>query len=363
MIKQIQKIAGIISLLMFAGAMIVANSAFAAGDEPPALNITIPSTPATPAAPATPAVDITGLAVTPATFNPITQTTDISFTISANGFITVEILDDITQKKILLNNENLTAGSYSKTNKPALEWTGKDSTGANFPNKAYTVKVTSKQTATGNVLDTATAAVTVNTPAIDNPAQPSNPTPPADPKKEEIAKINLANAKVEPKKFNPAIDEVEISYTIFSSYGAKIEVKILNEDKEKVVTLVDKKQDSGKQTVKWYGTKDNKEDGELVEAGIYTYKIIAKNPTTSDTEDTEDGEIEVFISNVINDDDDDEAPKADGNDKSDAGNTQVNATMALNNTNTGEVANTGPGVLIYALLPLASLIVINKFKK
>ncbi|MEK7126770.1 MAG: hypothetical protein AAB848_01560, partial [Patescibacteria group bacterium] len=354
MFKQIQKTVGIISLIMFAGAMIAASSAFAVEDAPPTLNLTIPSDPVAPAAPL---VDITTPAVTPATFNPVTQTTDISFTISANGFITVEILDDTTQKKLLLNNENLIAGSHSGANSgainAALKWNGKDSAGVNLPNKAYTVKVTSKQTATGAVLDTATAAVTINTPASDNPVPPvnSNPTPPVDPKKEEVAKINLVNAKVEPKKFNPAIDEVEISYTIFSSYGAKIEVKILNEDKEKVVTLVDKKQDSGKQTVKWYGTKDNKEDGELVDAGTYTYKIIAKNPTTSDTEDTEDGEIEVFISNVINDKDEEKSPKADnGSDQSSQssmGNTQTNATMALNNANTGEVANTGPEVLFY----------------
>ncbi|OGJ42703.1 hypothetical protein A3B60_01135 [Candidatus Peregrinibacteria bacterium RIFCSPLOWO2_01_FULL_39_12] len=113
-----------------------------------------------------PAVNITDLTVDPATFNPITQTADISFGISTGGFITVQIMDGATEKKLLLN-ETLTAGSYSKANKTALAWNGKDSAvpAVILPNKTYTVKVTSKQTADGTVLDTETASVTVNVPS------------------------------------------------------------------------------------------------------------------------------------------------------------------------------------------------------
>jgi flagellar hook assembly protein FlgD len=112
-----------------------------------------------------PAIDITSLTVTPATFNPITQTADISFGISTGGFITVQIMDGATEKKSLLNSVDLTAGAHSKTDQSALAWNGKDNTGATVSNKAYTVKVTSKQTADGATVDTETTTVTVNTPS------------------------------------------------------------------------------------------------------------------------------------------------------------------------------------------------------
>lgn len=113
----------------------------------------------------TPAVAISNFSVTPASFNPLTQTADIAFTTSADGFVTVEILDGATVKKTLINNESLTAGAYSKANKAALAWDGKDTGGVTLGDKAYTVKVTTRKTAAGAILDTKTLTATISTPA------------------------------------------------------------------------------------------------------------------------------------------------------------------------------------------------------
>ncbi|MBI5754147.1 S-layer homology domain-containing protein [Candidatus Peregrinibacteria bacterium] len=113
----------------------------------------------------TPAVAINNLAVAPTPFNPVNQTGNISFATSKDGFITVEIFDAGSLVKTLVANENLTAGTYNKTNKAALAWDGKNAAGQIVPNKTYVVKATSRLTATGNVLDTKTVNVDVNAPA------------------------------------------------------------------------------------------------------------------------------------------------------------------------------------------------------
>ena len=112
----------------------------------------------------TPAVAISNFSVNPASFNPLTQTADIAFTTSSDGFVTVEILDGVTVKRTLINNESLTAGAYSKTNKAALAWDGKDTAGQILADKGYTVKVTTRKTVAGAILDTKTLTATVATP-------------------------------------------------------------------------------------------------------------------------------------------------------------------------------------------------------
>jgi len=114
----------------------------------------------------TPAVAITSLAVSATTFNPVNQTSDISFAIGNSGFVTVEILDGTNVIKTLVNNENLTSGQYNKTNKAALSWDGKDVNSQIVPNKIYTARVSTRQSANGNVVDTKTISVEVNAPNL-----------------------------------------------------------------------------------------------------------------------------------------------------------------------------------------------------
>ncbi|MBI2634335.1 S-layer homology domain-containing protein [Candidatus Peregrinibacteria bacterium] len=112
----------------------------------------------------TPAVEISSLA-SPATFNPITETGDISFSLSATGFITVDILDGGTVIRTLVSNQSLSAGTHNKTDVSALAWNGKNDSNNIVDNKAYTVRVRSKTTAEGSFVDTKTTIITVAAPS------------------------------------------------------------------------------------------------------------------------------------------------------------------------------------------------------
>lgn len=114
----------------------------------------------------TPAVDVTSLSVNPTTFNPIApQTADLTFTTSAAGFISVDVMDGTTVVKNLMNNISLAAGTYTKTQRAELAWDGRDSGNVLAPNKAYNVRVTSRQSATGNILDTENVSLTLSVPS------------------------------------------------------------------------------------------------------------------------------------------------------------------------------------------------------
>ncbi len=110
----------------------------------------------------TPDVDITGVSASPASFNPSQQqTTDITFTSSAAGFITVQILDGTAIVKTLINDKQLSAGTYNKSVDAALEWNGKNVNNQIVTAKEYTVKVFSRKTAGGAEVDSETTKVTV----------------------------------------------------------------------------------------------------------------------------------------------------------------------------------------------------------
>jgi len=113
----------------------------------------------------TPEVAISNLAVSKASFNPLTEKINISFSTSADGFVTVDVLDGTTVKKIIINNKSLVKGDYSKTNEPDLEWNGKDDAGNVLANKEYTIRVQTRKTAIDAVLDAKTIKATVNTPS------------------------------------------------------------------------------------------------------------------------------------------------------------------------------------------------------
>lgn len=108
------------------------------------------------------------LVATPASFNPYAQTSDISFTLVGDGFVTVKVVEwgeeDYVVKNTLIDNKSLTAGNYTKTQEPTLSWDGKDSSGNILPNKEYTVRTTTKQTASGADIHEDYTYITVNSP-------------------------------------------------------------------------------------------------------------------------------------------------------------------------------------------------------
>lgn len=113
-----------------------------------------------------PNIKVTNLATTLSTFNPYSQTSDISFNLSNNGFVTVEVLASINGgyylvKNTLINNKSLTAGNYTKTQEPTLSWNGKDSNGNVLPNGQYFFRTITRATSTGAMLNEAFLNVTV----------------------------------------------------------------------------------------------------------------------------------------------------------------------------------------------------------
>ena len=102
--------------------------------------------------------------------------------------------------------------------------------------------------------------------------------------------------------------------------------------------------------MKWYGTEDNEENGDSIPVGNYKFKIIAKNTSTEEIEDTAEGAIEIVTT----------ADRPDQPDNS--GTTDDDATMVVTNATSGQTSQTGPGILIYFLFPLGAYI-ISKRKK
>lgn len=203
-----------------------------------------------------PSVAVTGLTVAPTPFNPVNQTADVSFTTTANGFISVEILDGITLKRTLLNQASLNAGSYTKTQQPALAWNGTDSTGVIVPNKDYTVRVTTRSAANGAVLHTKTVTVTVSAPAT----------------------LTLQSFVVKPQPgnegdtFDPspsgANEDLSATYTL-SAAPDSVSLDLLNSDNEVQKNLGTFSAATGQAT--WDGNLLNK----LVEPGVYTVRLTA----------------------------------------------------------------------------------------
>lgn len=192
----------------------------------------------------------------------------------------------------------------------------------------------------------------------DNPDQPpqeeeenDNPDQPPGNNDGDTNDVKLTKVSISPQKLNPIIDEAKISYKI--SKQAKIEVKILDANGQTVATLVDDQiKGSGSHSVNWYGTKDNAKNAKAVSAGIYKYKVIAKT-LSGQTKDTKEGNIEIFYGQV-------QTPKAD-NQNGDPD--QAKATVTLNNSTSGKTAETGPGILIYPLIPLAAWVIKKKIIK
>jgi len=115
-----------------------------------------------------PDIQVKNLATTLSSFNPYSQTADLSFTLSNAGFVTVEVTELVNSnyvvKNTLIANKSLAAGDYTKTQEPTLSWNGKDSSGNVLPNKQYTIRTSTKQTASGSDIDNQYLPVTINAP-------------------------------------------------------------------------------------------------------------------------------------------------------------------------------------------------------
>lgn len=172
---------------------------------------------------------------------------------------------------------------------------------------------------------------------------PSNPQSPT---------AKITKVTVFPLGFNPSIDSTKISYT--TSLKAIIEIKITNSQGQAMGTLVDNQTlDAGSYFVNWYGTKDNKLGGTVLNSGTYTYKIVAKNTKTNAIEDSKDGTINLIFAGQ---EPIPEPPIKDSPTKEELA-AQAAATLALQNAKKGTTAKVGPDILIYSVFPFIGYVI------
>jgi hypothetical protein len=175
----------------------------------------------------------------------------------------------------------------------------------------------------------------------------------------EITKVSISKAT-----FNPYINEVQILYT--TSEDANVTVSIYNMKGEKIVDLLSEEQTKGDHNVWWTGTVNNKTLGKKVDDGSYIFKITAAHKQYPTIKDTKEGTVTVNTQTSTNPGDFEDLdgggaePAGDPEPQGTLGSTPVTpdqliATQTLQNSTTGQSAGTGPGVLIYLLIPALAL--------
>lgn len=155
--------------------------------------------------------------------------------------------------------------------------------------------------------------------------------------------IEITSASAFPAGFNPLIADTEISYKV--NEDAVVDVKILNLTGTTVVTLVSGKDVTGgtSYTTTWNGTNSTGNSGIVVDPGNYTYKVVAKDPSSLEVADTATGTIQIIYNTT-------------------PGNTTPGTTTP-GTTTPGTTPQTGPGVALYLAVPLAGYIARRKFRK
>ncbi|MBI4235086.1 hypothetical protein HY604_02180 [Candidatus Peregrinibacteria bacterium] len=183
---------------------------------------------------------------------------------------------------------------------------------------------------------------------------PPGATPPGG--DQSSGNIKITKHSVFPVGFNPLINESKIAYTI--SAKAEVEIRILTQSGVTITTLVDNKVlDQGEYFVYWDGTNNASGNGKVVDPATYQYKITAKDPNNGTVKDVKTGNVNVVY-----------VKSADFENGSSSSvtvppvNNQAQATVAMQNATGGKTAGTGPGILIYALFPLAGYF-ISRYKK
>lgn len=320
----------------------------------------------------------------------------IKFTygLTEDGTATLSVLNQLGQQT-LSKEDNLTKGAVVTT-----FWDAKLVEGF-VPAGTYTYTILPKNSAGVGAKKMGTITVTNSGQGADNPTPPptpnddedgnDTPTPPPsddddddddDAKQPSTSKpIKLEKVKTSPQSFNPLVNDTKISFSVTAP--AIISVRVYNSKGQVVVTLVnDDEVKKGDHFVWWDGTDSNTGKGDVVEPGKYQYKVSASDPKTDQTKDTETGEINVVYAKTSSagsgDFEDGGTVVAtsvttttdnSGTSQNVIGQTntqtqdqiyQANATMAMQNATTGTTSETGPGVLLYSLLPLAGYFLTRK---
>ncbi|PIZ75890.1 hypothetical protein COY05_02865 [Candidatus Peregrinibacteria bacterium CG_4_10_14_0_2_um_filter_38_24] len=188
--------------------------------------------------------------------------------------------------------------------------------------------------------------------------------------------LKLTKADISSKTFNPLVNSTK--FIIETSADAKVDIKIYDKANKLVVSPISNKDVNGNKeyTVYWEGNDDAKK---TLPAGTYSYKIIAKDPTTKKDADTKTGEVilkygstakdfeningKTSGSNSVNPAD---TTKSVTDQSASAKNAQSSsndqATVALQNSKEGKTAGTGPETIIYLIFPILGYTMRRKFK-
>jgi len=217
--------------------------------------------------------NVENLRVSPSSFEPVEDSTLISFDTDKLAQLTVEVLSGNTVVKTYsnFNGDNLAAGSHS------VSWNGTNNAGNAVSNGLYTVRVTAIN-ADGS--DTDSVSVNVST----TPGYPI---------------ITITDLTATPSPFEIGSDNVAVKFYL-NQDADNINVQVKN-GSTLVRQIANNSANQGWITLNWNGRDTN---GNYVNDGTYTISVLAENETGSDTETvtvraesniiTNDGVIENF---------------------------------------------------------------------
>ena len=218
--------------------------------------------------------DIFNLAATPDTFNPDTGTTDITFTVDEDAYVTVVVKDGSTEVREFTGyndgNDFYTLGDFSVT------WNGEDDNGNEVSDGTYTVEVTATN-ADGS--DTQTTSVTAD----------DGINPP-------VGNGIIEDVELDPTDdWNPVDEDLEITFDLTDDSDF-LKVVAKNVDTGKTIEIMEEDDvDEGNQETSFDGTE---EGGDYIEEGQWEIIITADNSkvVADITVDYDDPEIdEAFV--------------------------------------------------------------------
>lgn len=220
------------------------------------------------------APQVTNALTSPSTFNPSDgESTTVHYDLNTCAYVTVKVYDADNESYV----DTLTLSNYQCGDDQSVKWDGKDSGNDIVDDGDYTIRITAVND-DGNDTEELDVKVEEESSTGDGP--------------------KIKDMEVDPYRFNPDDNEdTELSFEI--SEDADVTVKVYDEDDDLVTVLWDDKAKDSGDTLEltWDGEDD---DNDVVDDGIYYFKVYASNSDGSDTE-----EINVRVDTDEDDDNDD----------------------------------------------------------
>ncbi len=182
--------------------------------------------------------------------------------------------------------------------------------------------------------------------------------------------IRITDIDIDPDQFNPTMEEAKITFSL--NGDAEIEMEIIDESNEPVIELFQGDLMAGDHFGFWNGTDELDDSGDLVTEGTYFYKITARDNDSGDVLDIATGQVTVEYQDDFENGGQQQTPESVNTTNSSNSQpspqpvnqqTQAAATMAMQNTQSGTTAGTGPGVLVYFLFPVLGIFSPKLWKK